>query len=66
MLGDEFGLCDDEIGICVDEDLSYGFMIVPSPSAEERLVRCILDERMAENQRVRTTPPPTTSWVDMS
>jgi hypothetical protein len=52
VLGDEFGLCDDEIGVCVDEDLSYGFMIVPPPSAEERLVRCILDERMAENQRV--------------
>ena len=66
VLGDELGLGEDEIGIGVDEDFRDRLMIVPAPSAEERLIRRVLDERMAEDSASRTTPPTTTSWVDMS
>src|SRR6185503_4556406 len=52
VLSDELGLRDDEIGIGVGEDLGYGFMIMTTPSAQQRLVGRILDECMAENERV--------------
>ena len=52
VLGDEFGLGDDEIGILVDQNFGYGFVIMPAPSAQKRLVRRILNERVAKHQRV--------------
>ena len=37
MLGDEFGLGDEEIGVRLDDRFSYGFMIFAPFPAEKRL-----------------------------